>query len=279
MLSYKHGFHAGNHADVLKHICLVYFIKSIKNSYNSIIYIDTHAGGGIYNLKHDYMQKNKEYLTGIDKIINFKTDDPYIRYYLKTIKNINLSSKIKFYPGSPKLSEYLTDIKDELYFYELHTKEYEVLKNNFKTNINIKIVKKDGFKFFDSKKIKKEKSGIILIDPSYEIKDDYEKVISFLNNNFNQFDNKIILIWYPILNRDETNKYIDQFKKTGIKDILRIEMPIKNDNEEREMTGSGLIAINTHKKTAQNIRGTIKELQKSLQTKDNKKRIIVNYLR
>ena len=70
MLSYKHGFHAGNHADVLKHICLIYFIKSIKNLNNSIIYVDTHAGGAIYKLSHDYMKKNKEYLTGISKIIN-----------------------------------------------------------------------------------------------------------------------------------------------------------------------------------------------------------------
>jgi 23S rRNA (adenine2030-N6)-methyltransferase len=279
MLSYKHGFHAGNHADVLKHICLIYFIKSIKNTYNSIIYVDTHAGGGLYNLKHEYMKKNKEYLTGISKIINFKTNDPYIRYYLKTIKNINASSLIKFYPGSPKISEFLTDLKDELYFCELHNNEYQVLKNNFKKNINIKIIKKDGFNIFDNRKIKQEKKGIILIDPSYEIKEDYEKVIDFINNNYTKFNNKIILIWYPLINRDETKKYIDQFKKTGIRDILRIEMPIMNDKEDKGMTGSGLMAINTHKKTAQNLRGTIKELQSCLQINDNKKRVFVNYLR
>ena len=84
MLSYKHGFHAGNHSDVLKHICLiVLYAKSIKKSNNSIIYIDTHSGGGLYNLKHDYMKKNKEYLSGITKIVNFKTEDPYIRLLFK----------------------------------------------------------------------------------------------------------------------------------------------------------------------------------------------------
>ena len=88
MLSYKHGYHAGNHSDVLKHLCLMYFIKSIKKSTNSITYIDTHSGGGIYDLNHDYMKKNKEYLSGISKVINFKTEDPYIRFYLKTIRNI-----------------------------------------------------------------------------------------------------------------------------------------------------------------------------------------------
>ena len=279
MLSYKHGFHAGNHSDVLKHICLIYFIKSIKKSINSITYLDTHSGGGKYNINHDYMKKNQEYLSGITKIINFNTEDPYIRFYLKTIRNINESKIIKFYPGSPKIAEYLTDIKDELYFCELHNNEYEELKKNFNKYSNIKILNKDGFSFFDNKKIKKEKNGIILIDPSYEIKDDFEKVISFINKNYSQIENKIVLIWYPILSRDQTNDFIERFKKTGIKDILRIEMPIKNDSDERGMTGSGLIVLNTHKKTALSLRGTIKELQTCLQFKDNRKRVIVNYLR
>jgi 23S rRNA (adenine2030-N6)-methyltransferase len=257
----------------------MYFIKSIKKSTNSITYIDTHSGGGIYDLNHDYMKKNKEYLSGISKVINFKTEDPYIRFYLKTIRNINKSKNIKFYPGSPKIIEFLTDIKDELYFCELHNNEYSELKKNFNKYSNIKIEKKDGFSFFNNKKIKKEKNGIILIDPSYEIKDDYEKVIIFINNNFNQFKNKIVLIWYPILNRNQTNDFIDGFKRTGIRDILRIEMPITNDSEEKGMTGSGLIALNTHKKTALSLRGSIKELQTCLQLKDNKKRVIVNYLR
>ena len=279
MLSYKHGYHAGNHSDVLKHICLIYFIKSIKKSINSITYIDTHSGGGVYDFDHDYMKKNKEYLSGITKIIDFKTEDPYIRFYLKTIRNINESKNIRFYPGSPKIAEYLTDNKDKLYFCELHSNEYIELKKNFNKHSNVKILKKDGFSFFDDKKISKDKNGLILIDPSYEIKDDYEKVISFINDNYNQFENKIVLIWYPILSRDQTNDYINEFKRTGIKDILRIEMPIKSDSDEKGMTGSGLIALNTHQKTALSLRGTIKELQNCLQLKDNKKRIIVNYLR
>jgi len=279
MLSYKHGFHAGNHADVLKHICLIYFLKSIKKVDNSIIYIDTHSGGGIYNLNDEYMKKNKEYQTGISKIINFKTEDPYLRYYFKTIKNINKSSKIKFYPGSPKIIQFLTNTKDQLYFYELHKNEYKDLKKNFSKFGNIKIKNKDGFTFFDEEKINNEKKGLVLIDPSYEIKDDYSKVINFVKINYTHFKNKIVMIWYPVLNRLSINEYIDEFKKTGIKDILRIEMPIENDKIEKGMTASGLIVLNTHKKTAQSIRGTITELQNCLQIKNNKKKIIVNYLR
>ena len=279
MLSYKHGFHAGNHADVLKHICLIYFIKSIKNSLNSIVYLDTHAGGGVYSLEHEYMKKNKEYQTGISKILNFKTDDPYLRIYLKTLKNINGSSKIKFYPGSPKIIQFLTDKNDELNFCELHNNEYKDLKKNFSKFGNIKIINVDGFSFLEKKKINNSKKGLVLIDPSYEIKDDYVKVIKFIKINYNLLINKIVMIWYPVLNRDNTNDYINEFKKTGIKDILRIEMPIENDKIEKGMTASGLIVLNTHKKTANNLRGTITELQKCLEIKNNKKKVIVNYLR
>jgi 23S rRNA (adenine2030-N6)-methyltransferase len=279
MLSYKHGFHAGNHSDVFKHICLIYFLKSLKKPDNSIIYVDTHAGNGVYDFNHDYMKKNKEHLTGIDKIFNFKTEDPYIRLYVKTVKNINKSSKLKFYPGSPKIIQHLTNKKDELYLFELHNNEFKELKKNFSKYGHIKILNKDGFSFFDSRKVNNEKQGIILLDPSYEIKDDYQKVIDFVKNNYAQFRKKIILIWYPIIYRDQTNDFINEFKKTGIRDILRIEMPIQNDNEERGMTGSGLIVLNAHKKTIQNLRGTVKELQSGLQAKDNKKRIIINFLR
>jgi len=279
MLSYKHGYHAGNHSDTLKHICLIYFLKSVKKQDNSITYIDTHAGGSIYDFKHEYMQKNKEFLTGISKLIKFKTDDPYLRLYIKTIKNINKTSKITFYPGSPKIINFLTDKKDELYFCELHSNEYRELKKNFSKFGNIKIINKDGFSVFDNIIINKKKKGIILVDPSYEIKDDYEKVIALINKNYNIFQNKIVIVWYPVLNRNDTDNFINEFKRTGIKEILRIEMPIENDKEEKGMTGSGLIILNTHKKTAQSLRGTISELQNCLQIKGNKKKIIVNYLR
>ena len=141
------------------------------------------------------------------------------------------------------------------------------------------ILKNDGITFFESIKINKEKKGVVLIDPSYKNNNDYLKVINLVKNYHLQFENKIVIIWYPVHNRDETNDFIEKFKKTGIQNILRIEMPIQNDNNEKNITGSGLIVLNAHKKTAQNLKVTIIELQSILQLKDNKKRIIVNNLR
>ena len=103
MLSYKHGYHAGNQADVLKHICLIQAYKSLKRHHNSISYIDTHAGSGDYNFKSDYMSKNKEYENGISKLENYKYENQSIKFYLKVLRNINNSKKMAFYPGSPSI--------------------------------------------------------------------------------------------------------------------------------------------------------------------------------
>ena len=279
MKIYTHHNNAGNHADTLKHICLIYFLKSIKKHYNSIIYVDTNAGNGLYKLDGNYMKKKEEYKNGISKLLLFKTKDPYLRLYIKIIKNINKSNKVNFYPGSPKIIQYLTNNNDELYFFELNENEYKLLRNNFSKYGNIKILKNDGFAFFNLIKINKEKKGIILIDPSYKNKNDYLKIINLVKNYYIQFENKIVIIWYPVHNRDEANNFIEEFKKTGIQNILRIEMPIQNDNNEKDMTASGLIVLNSHKKTFQNIKSTIIELQSILQLKDNKKRVLINNLR
>ena len=168
MLSYKHGYHAGNQADVLKHICLIQAYKTLKIHYNSISYIDTHAGSGNYYFKSDYMLKNKEYERGITKLENYKYENQSIKYYLKVLRNINNSKKLTFYPGSPSIMSHITDSSDKLSFYELHNNEVQLLKKHLSKQINSKVFNKDGFEFALSKINTKEKT-LILIDPSYEI--------------------------------------------------------------------------------------------------------------
>ena len=179
MLSYKHGYHAGNNADVFKHICLLQAYKVLKKHHKSISYIDTHAGSGIYKFDSDYMSKNKEYRTGISKLEDYKYDNLSIKYYLKVLRNINNAKKLSFYPGSPSIMSYATDSFDKLAFYELHNNEFQLLRKNLSKQINSKVFNKDGFDFINQKINENEKT-LVLIDPSYEIKDDYEKVIKTL---------------------------------------------------------------------------------------------------
>ncbi len=259
MLSYKHGYHAGNQADVFKHICLIQAYKSLKKLNNSISYIDTHAGSGDYDFKSDYMSKNKEYEYGINKLENYKYENQSIKFYLKVLRNINNSKKLSFYPGSPSIMSYLSDNSDKLSFYELHNNEFLLLRKNLSKQINSKVFNKDGFDF-TNKKINSNEKTLVLIDPSYEIKDDFEKVVNTLRILDREHSNLTAIIWYPVLNIENNDIFIENIRKIGSNRITRIELPLKKYNEEIGMKGSGVILFDGSKFLINNIKECIKEL-------------------
>ena len=261
MLSYKHGYHAGNQADVLKHICLIQAYKSLKKHHNSISYIDTHAGSGDYNFKSDYMSKNKEYENGISKLENFKYENQSIKFYLKIIRNINNSKKISFYPGSPLIMSYMSDNSDKLSFYELHNNEFILLRKNLSKQINSKFFNKDGFDF-TNQRINLNEKTLVLIDPSYEIKDDFEKVVNTLRILDKEYANLTALIWYPVLNVENNDLFIENIRKIGSNRITRIELPLKKYNEDIGMKGTGIILFDGSKFLINNMKECVKELYK-----------------
>ena len=267
MLSYKHGYHAGNQADVLKHICLIQAYKTLKNHYNSISYIDTHAGSGNYYFKSDYMLKNKEYERGITKLENYKYENQSIKYYLKVLRNINNSKKLTFYPGSPSIMSHITDSSDKLSFYELHNNEVQLLKKHLSKQINSKVFNKDGFEFALSKINTKEKT-LILIDPSYEIKDDFEKVTETLKKLDEIYPNVTAVIWYPVLNIENNDLFIENIRKLGSNRITRIELPLRKYNEEIGMKGSGIILFNGNNFLINNMKECVKELYQIFKDED-----------
>ena len=160
MLSYKHGYHAGNHADVLKHSVLIYLYNLEKKLNKSISYIDTHSGNGIYKYKSEYMEKNQEYKEGIKKIEKYDGSNKNIINYLKILKNITI--KNNFYPGSPYLISNISNRSDKLYFCELHNNEIKELKKNLKKYTNSKIINSNGF-YFIERVINNKKSFFTLI--------------------------------------------------------------------------------------------------------------------
>ena len=259
MLSYKHGYHAGNQADVLKHICLIQTYKSLKKHHNSISYIDTHAGSGTYKFNSEYMSKNKEYQNGISKLENYKFENQAIKYYLKILRNINKSKKLLFYPGSPSIMSYITDNNDKLSFYELHNNEFQLLRKNLSKQINSKVLNKDGFEFVN-RKIKPNEKTLVLIDPSYEIKEDFDKVINTLEKLNNHYINLTAIIWYPVLNIENNDLFIENIRKLGSNRITRIELPLKKYNEEIGMKGSGIILFNGTNFLINNMKVCVREL-------------------
>ena len=174
MLSYRHGYHAGNFADVFKHLILVYLIEKNKTK-KPFTFIDAFAGAGKYFIKDTFMQKNKEYLNGISKALNVKSNLSLINKYLDIVKSFNKKNKFEIYPGSCLIASKLTDKQDNLYFSELHNNEFLNLENNFKDDKRVKIEKINAYQNLNKIISKYKGQKLILIDPSYELKNEYNK--------------------------------------------------------------------------------------------------------
>ena len=242
MLSYRHGYHAGNAADVLKHFILTYVLDYIKKKDKGFIFIDSHAGAGKYLISDPYMQKNKEYLQGIKKILQLKNDNIFLKKYLDLIKSINFNSELKIYPGSCYLAARSLRPNDNLYFFELHPKEFLNLKKNFENDSRVIIENRDSYQRLKKLLPPKEKRAVILIDPSYELKDEYEKVSEMLSDCYKKFPLGVYIIWYPVLKSKKSEKFIFNVLKKKYKNLSHVEMI--TDNLNNGMQGSGLFILN-----------------------------------
>ena len=242
MLSYRHGYHAGNAADVLKHFILTYVLDYIKKKDKGFIFIDSHAGAGKYLISDPYMQKNKEYLQGIKKILQLKNNNIFLKRYLDLIKSVNFNSDLKIYPGSCYLAARSLRPNDNLYFFELHSKEFLNLKKNFKNDSRVIIENTDSYQRLNKLLPPKEKRAVILIDPSYELKDEYEKVLEMLSDCYKKFPLGVYIIWYPVLKSKKSEKFIFNILKKKYKNLSHVEMI--TDNSNNGMQGSGLFILN-----------------------------------
>lgn len=244
MLSYQHAYHVGNFADVLKHTVLVQVLKYLKSKDKPLCYIDTHAGSGSYKLNSAEAQKNKEYLGGIAKVRERNDLPACVEDYISLIKQVNQTESLNQYPGSPLIAGQLLTRKDRLFFYERHTAESRLLSDLFKMDKRSKVFRADGFKDSLGLLPPLENRGLILIDPSYEIKNEYQTVVDALKAMHKRFATGCFLLWYPVVER-KRNRYLERILlASGIKNIQLYELGIKPDSDEFGMTASGIIAIN-----------------------------------
>lgn len=244
MLSYQHGYHAGNFADVLKHSVSIQILNYLTQKPKPLFYLDTHAGCGAFQLTGHQAQKNKEYETGIGQLWqNSTSQPPLIRDYLHWIKRFNQTSTLSHYPGSPWFAQQILRPQDRLGLYELHPKEYQHLKHNMETDVRIKTFQSNGFQACLSQLPPKEKRGYILIDPPYEVKQDYQTVVEVIKKAHRKFSQGTYALWYPVVERFRIEQLEKAFIESDIKNIQLFELGIDRDNA-KGMMASGMIVIN-----------------------------------
>lgn len=242
MLSYRHSFHAGNFADLLKHIVLVEILDHLIQKETPFEYIDTHSGAGLYKLKSADSQKLQEYSNGIGKLES--KDFPELARYFEVIRSFNESNTLDYYPGSPCIANYFLRPQDRAWLFELHPKDYELLRDTMSKRKAVKVHCQDGFDGLKAILPPTSRRGLVLIDPSYEVKSDYDLVVKHVVNAYKQFSHGIYAIWYPVVDRRTIDKLKTKIVKSGIKNIQRFELGLSADTVERGMTASGMIVIN-----------------------------------
>lgn len=244
MLSYRHSYHAGNHADVLKHVVLSLCIEYLKEKDKPFIYLDTHSGAGRYLLQGEHAEKTGEYLTGINRVWQQAQTPALLDPYMKVLRYYNRNEQLKYYPGSPLIAKQLLREEDKLYLTELHTADYQLLRHEFLKDKRAQVSKEDGFHQLKSQLPPLQRRGIILIDPSYELKTDYQQAVKAIVEGYKRFATGTYALWYPVVSRTQTQRMINALVDTGIKKILQIELAVRPDNTQRGMTASGMIVIN-----------------------------------
>lgn len=245
MLSYRHSFHAGNHADVLKHIVLMLILENLKLKDKGFYYLDTHAGVGRYQLSSDEAEKTGEYKEGIGRLWE-RTDLPQeISHYVDLIKHLNFGAKaLRYYAGSPLIAAQLLRPQDRALLTELHPRDFPLLRNNFKEFKNVSVKCDNGFQQLKATLPPKERRGLVLIDPPYELKEDYDLVVKATEEGYKRFATGTYAIWYPVVLRQQTKRIFKGLQASGIRKILKIELAVRPDSDQRGMTASGMAVIN-----------------------------------
>lgn len=215
MLSYRHAFHAGNHADVLKHFVLVQLLEYFNQKDKPYWYIDTHAGAGCYALDEAFARKNAEFDEGVARLLGRKDVPSEVKSYLKVVRDLNNNTgKLRLYPGSPCCAAPLLRADDRMRLFELHPADCRLLRKTFEDEGSKAIVlEQDGFTGINAFLPPPTRRALVLIDPPYEVKTDYRTVVAMLKESLRRFPTGTYMVWYPKLHSMQSRELPEKLKR------------------------------------------------------------------
>lgn len=267
MLSYRHGFHAGNNADVLKHLILCAVISYIRKKDKPFTIIDTHAGGGIYRLNDAMAEKTGEAEDGIVRLLRNPGKLPdIVPEYFRIIEALNPDGKVNVCPGSPYIEQQLLRENDKGIFIELHPAEFDALRHNFGKDRRISLHRRDSFEGLDAIVPPPVRRGAVLMDPAYEVETDYVKSVGSIGKAFRKCPTMTMMLWYPVLSkeRDRSQKILSEARRLSIPDTWRAEIRTSVQEEDFGMCGSGVIIFNCPFSVDRKIAEVLSELEISI---------------
>ena len=258
MFSYRHAFHAGNHADVLKHFIQVQLHKYMNQKDTAYTYIDTHAGAGVYALDSAQAVKSGEYIDGIGRLWGRDDLPPALAEYVDLVGKLNPSGKLRWYPGSPWVADAEARLEDRLRLFELHPADIRVLADNVRKleahhaeqgerarGRRILVDHADGFHGLKALLPPPSRRALVLVDPPYEVKLDYKHVRDALEEALKRFPAGMYAVWYPGLQRMESRQFPDRLKRLPAKEWLHVTLSVAGPRADGNgLHSSGMFILN-----------------------------------
>ena len=244
MLSYRHAYHAGNFADVMKHAVLTSILRYLARKDAALCYLDTHAGAGGYELRSERARQTGESSLGIAKIIEAAGPPEAIADYLQLVRRFNPAGNVDNYPGSPWFASQLLRRQDRLVLCELHNSDFPLLAQLFANDRRVHCHAADGYRFSLGLVPPIERRGLVLIDPAYELSDEYATAFTTLAKLHRQFATGTYMLWYPILDEHRGATLRQQFMNSNMRDVLHLALRIADRKSLPGMYGSGVIIVN-----------------------------------
>ena len=249
MLAYRHAFHAGNHADVLKHATLVAVLRHLNAKDKGWRLLDTHAGAGAYTLHSDAAQKLGEYRQGIARLWQQPSLPPLLADYLVQVRAFNPHEELTLYPGSPQLARQLMRPQDQLRLCELHPTDHSLLAESMAGDKAVQVQRGDGFAAIKAQLPPPSRRGLLLMDPSYELKTDYPAVHNAAQEALARFAEGVVMVWYPQIDARESANLPVRLKALANaqarKGWLHARLTVAEPNDRGfGMLGSGVFVIN-----------------------------------
>lgn len=245
MLSYQHGYHAGNFADVIKHFTLARLLDYLTQKEKPFLYLETHAGSGLYDLNDKQAQKTGEWTSGIEILWKNRHTVPKVfSTYLNAISVVNTSHCLRYYPGSPMIATQILRVQDRFVFCERHPAEFKnltELPQGLAKGIYCEV---DGWAQMRATLPPKERRGLIFIDPSYELKTEYRLLPEQVNQAYKRFETGTYCIWYPLVDKKLNARFQQDLLNMGVNSFLKVEFNREPAFKSAGMMGCGLWIIN-----------------------------------
>lgn len=243
-MNYRHAFHAGNHADVLKHFTLARLIALLSRKEAPFAYLDSHAGVGLYDLLGEQASRTDEWREGIGRLWDLAELPAPMAAYLQVIRELNPDGRLRYYPGSPELARRLTRPQDRLQLNEKHPEDGQLLRDNMAGDRRVAVHLGEGWHLPRALLPVAEKRALMLIDPPFEKADELERCVTALREAIGRMRQTVVAIWYPIKDQRQLKRFYQGLENSGAPKLLRVELRVHAADNALGLNGSGLAIAN-----------------------------------